>query len=170
LEFKHCVVATNIETFQKEGSGFEKLWKNPAFIKQVISIVWEEGHFTSKWADIRPEYKDIERLWYLLPKEIPFYIMTTTLPPVILQNVMEILHIRPNKVEIIQRSNDHLNVHLVVRQMLHPANSFLNLAWLIPEKPPPGWRPLKFLIFSASIAESITAAKFLQSRLPLELH
>jgi hypothetical protein len=54
--------------------------------------------------------------------------------------------------------------------MLHPANSFLDLAWLILEKPPPGWRPPKFLIFFDSIAESIVATKFLWSQLPSELH
>jgi superfamily II DNA helicase RecQ len=163
------VVVTNIETFRKEGGGFEGLWKNPAFVKRVISIVWDEGHCVSRWADMRPEYKDIERLRYLLPKEIPFYVTSATLPPLVLHDVMDILHIRNDKVEILQRSNDRPNVHLIVRQMVHPAGSFLDLAFLIPEKPPPGWKPPKFLIFFDNIAESIAAAKFLRGRLPLEL-
>jgi superfamily II DNA helicase RecQ len=61
-EFKHRVVVTNIETFQKEGGGFERLWKNMAFVNRVISIIWDEGQCVSRWADIRPEYKDVERL------------------------------------------------------------------------------------------------------------
>lgn len=165
---KHRVVATNIETFRRDGGGFEKLWRSPEFVQKVISIIWDEGHCVSKWADIRPEYKDIERLRYLLPKNIPFYITSATLPPIVLQDVMDILHVRPNKVEIIRRSNDRPNVHLVVRKMVHPANSFLDLAWLIPENLPSGWKPPKFLIFFDSIAESISAAKFLRGRLPFD--
>jgi len=168
-EFKHRVVVTNIETFRKEGGGFDKLWKNPAFVRRVISITWDEGQCISRWADIRPEYKDVERLRYLLPKDIPFYVTSATLPPLILHDVMDILRIRKDNVHMFQRSNDRPNVHLVVRQMAHPANSFLDLAFLIPEKLPPGFKPPKFLIFFDSIAESIAATKFLRKRLPLEL-
>ena len=86
-------MVTNIETFRKEGGMFDRLWKNPSFIKRVISIVWDEGQCVSKWADIRPEYKDVERLRYLLPKDIPFYVMLATLPPLVLHDMMNILHI-----------------------------------------------------------------------------
>ena len=68
-----------------------------------------------------------------------------------------------------KRSNDRPNVHLVVRQMMHPANSYLDLAFLIPAVMEPGWKPPKFLIFFDSIAESIAVAKFLRDRLPLKL-
>ena len=54
--------------------------------------------------------------------------------------------------------------------MVHPANSYLDLMFLIPENPPSGWRPPKFLIFFDDIAESIAVAKFLRKRLPSELH
>jgi superfamily II DNA/RNA helicase len=69
----------------------------------------------------------------------------------------------------IHRSNDRPNIHLVVRELKYAANSFLNLAFLIPlswkagDPPPP-----KFLIFFDSIAESILAVEFLRSRLPLK--
>jgi superfamily II DNA helicase RecQ len=162
-------VVTNIETFRKEGGGFDQLWKNPNFVKRIISIVWDEGQCVSRWADIRPEYKDAERLRYLLPKNIPFYVTSATLPPLVLYDVMDILHIRHDNVHIMQRSNDRPNVHLIVRQMVHPAKSFLDLAFLIPDNLPPGWKPPKFLVFFDSIAESIAAAKFLRSRLPPEL-
>ena len=51
-EFKYRVVVTNIETFRKEGGGLDRLWKNPNFIKRIISIVWDEGQCVSQWADI----------------------------------------------------------------------------------------------------------------------
>lgn len=167
-ELKYRVVVTNIETFRKEGGGFDELWKKPDFTRRVISIVWDEGHSCSRWADIRPEYKYIERLRYMLPKTIPFYVTSATLPPLVLDDVMRILHIRSDNVRFFHRSNDRPNVHLVIRKMVHPANSFLDLVFLVPDEIPPGWRPPKFLIFFDSIAESIAAAKFLRKRLPPE--
>ncbi|KIM71289.1 hypothetical protein PILCRDRAFT_82953 [Piloderma croceum F 1598] len=53
--------------------------------------------------------------------------------------------------------------------MLHPANSYLDLAFLIPKHPPPGWQCPKFLIFFDDIAESIVVANFLPKRLPPKL-
>jgi hypothetical protein len=50
--------------------------------------------------------------------------------------------------------------------MLHPANSYLDLTFLIPENLPPGWKPPKFLIFFDDITESIAVANFLRKRLP----
>jgi superfamily II DNA helicase RecQ len=32
-EFKHRVIVTNIEIFWKEDRGFNRLWKNPAFVR-----------------------------------------------------------------------------------------------------------------------------------------
>jgi hypothetical protein len=52
--------------------------------------------------------------------------------------------------------------------MVHPAKSYLDLTFLIPEDPKPGWRPPKFLIFFDDIAESIAVANFLRKRLPPE--
>jgi superfamily II DNA helicase RecQ len=72
---------------------FDRLWKIPSFVKHVLSIVWDEGQCVSKWADIQPEYKDVERLRFLLPNNIPFYVTSATLPPLVLRDVMDILHI-----------------------------------------------------------------------------
>ncbi|KAJ7165024.1 P-loop containing nucleoside triphosphate hydrolase protein [Mycena filopes] len=58
---------------QQDG-GFEKLWKKPDFTSRLISLVWDEGHCVSKWAGFRPEYKEVSRLRYLIPRTIPFVI------------------------------------------------------------------------------------------------
>jgi hypothetical protein len=53
--------------------------------------------------------------------------------------------------------------------MKYAMNSYKDLAFLIPDDWKPGDPlPSKFLIFFDSIADSIEAAKFLRSRLPLE--
>jgi superfamily II DNA helicase RecQ len=54
---KYQVIVTNIETFSKVGSGFDKLWKINVFTSHVVSIIWDEGHCVSKWGDFRPAYK-----------------------------------------------------------------------------------------------------------------
>ena len=69
---------------------FDQLWKNPSFVKCVISIVWDKKQCVSKWVDIQPEYKDMERLCYLLPKDVPFYVKSLTLPPLLLHYVMSV--------------------------------------------------------------------------------
>ncbi|KAJ7017638.1 hypothetical protein C8F04DRAFT_978925, partial [Mycena alexandri] len=166
---KYSVVVTNVETLMQQDGGFEKLWKKPDFTSRLISLVWDEGHCVSKWAGFRPEYKEVNRLRYLIPRTIPFVIVSATLPPAVLSDVMTVLQVLPNKCTVIRRSNDRPNIHIVVREMQYAMNSFKDLAFLIRE----GWKPgdpppLKFLIFFDSIADSIEAAKFLRGRLPLE--
>ncbi|KAJ7934404.1 hypothetical protein B0H13DRAFT_1591629, partial [Mycena leptocephala] len=166
---KYRVIVTNVETLMQQDGGFDKLWKKPQFTSRLISIVWDEGHCVSKWAGFRPEYKEVGRLRFLIPRSIPFVIVSATLPPAVLSDVMRTLQVLPDKVTIIRRSNDRPNIHLAVREMKYPMNSFKDLAFLIPENWKPGDPlPPKFLIFFNSIADSIEAAKFLRGRLPLE--
>ena len=90
------------------------------------------------------------------------------MPKIVMRDVMDILHIRKQDTLIMHRSNDRPNVRLTVRELLHPANSFLDLAFLIPEVLPDRWKPPKFLVFFDNISESIRAAHFLRTRLPME--
>jgi ATP-dependent DNA helicase RecQ len=160
---------TNIETLMQQDGGFSKLWKKADFTHCLINIVWDEAHCISKWAGFHPEYKDVGRLRYLIPRDIPFVIVSATLPPAVLADVMTILQVPPKKVEIIRQSNDQSNINPVVRGMKYPMNSFKDLAFLIPEKWKPGDPlPPKFLIFFDSIADSVEAANFLRNRLPFE--
>jgi len=166
---KYQVIVTNIEIFDEVDGYFDKLWKHEPFTSRVVSIIWDEGHCVSKWGDFRPEYKNAGRLRYLIPSHIPFYVTSATLPAIVLDDVMNILHMRKDNTYIMGWSNDRHNVSICVREMLHPANSYLDLAFLIPENPPPGWKPPKFLVFFDDISESIAVANFLRKRLPPEL-
>ncbi|KAJ6600189.1 P-loop containing nucleoside triphosphate hydrolase protein, partial [Mycena sp. CBHHK59/15] len=172
---KYSVVVTNVETLMQ-------LWKKPDFTSRLISLVWDEGHCNSviyqiplwpvsKWAGFRPKYKEVNCLRYLIPRSIPFVIVSATLPPAVLSDVMNILQVLPKKYTIIRRSNDRPNIHLVVREMKYAMRSYKDLAFLIPDN----WKPTdpppkKFLIFFDTIADSVEAAKFLRGRLPLEYH
>jgi hypothetical protein len=83
---------------------------------------------------------------------------------------MEILGMWRENMYMLFHSNDQPNVHLVVCKMKYPLNSYKDLSFLIlddwdPTKP----LPYKFVIFFDSILDSIMAAKYLWSRLPLHL-
>ncbi|KAJ7748666.1 hypothetical protein B0H16DRAFT_1319787 [Mycena metata] len=77
---------------------------------------------------------------------------------------------RESNTEIFTRSNDRSNVHITVRKMKYPMNSFKDLRFLIP-KDWDGTTPLpyKFVIFFNSIAESIAAAQYLHGLVPVEV-
>ena len=79
---KYQVIVTNIDIFEEVDGPFDKLWKRDLFSSKVISIIWDEGHCVSKWADFRPEYKNAGQLRYLIPSHIPFYVTLATLPPI----------------------------------------------------------------------------------------
>ncbi|KAJ7231791.1 P-loop containing nucleoside triphosphate hydrolase protein [Mycena rebaudengoi] len=168
-EGRHRAIVTNIETLMKPDGGFSKLWNDKDFMSKVISVVWDEAQCISKWGDFRPEYKTAGTLRNFIPHDIPFYITSATLPPDVLHDVMAILGMRETKTEIFMRSNDRSNIHLTVRKMKYAMNSFKDLAFLIP----PDWDPskplpYKFTIFFDSITESLAAAQYLRSLLPLE--
>jgi superfamily II DNA helicase RecQ len=139
-------------------------------MSKVISIIWDESQCVSKWGDFHPEYKSAGNLQHLIPRRIPFFITSATLPPRILGDVMAILGMHMENTYLFFRSNDRPNVHLAIRKMKYPLNSYKDLSFLIPDD----WDmskalPYKFVIFFDSISDSIAAAKYLQARLPLHL-
>ena len=135
---------------------------------RVISVVWDEGHCISTWGGFWNEYKDAERLRYIIPQHIPYYITSATLPQCVLHNIEDILQIR-NDVYHFQRSSNRPNIDLTMGEIKYPLSSFHDLAFLIPEGCSLENLPPKFLIFFDKISESIDAAKYLRSLLPPEL-
>jgi ATP-dependent DNA helicase RecQ len=65
----------------------------------MISVIFDEAHHDciSAWGTFRPEYKEVGRLRYILPKNIPIMITSATLPPLVFNNVKEILQLRFDK-------------------------------------------------------------------------
>ncbi|KAJ3473564.1 hypothetical protein NLI96_g12939 [Meripilus lineatus] len=68
---KHQVVIVSPEQIMKPGGGFEKLFKKADFTSRIISVVFDEAHCITQWGSFRPEYRELSRLRYLIPK-IPF--------------------------------------------------------------------------------------------------
>lgn len=165
---KHQVVIVSPEQIMKPGGGFEKLFKKADFTSRIISVVFDEAHCITQWGSFRPEYRELSRLRYLIPK-VPFVLASATFSYPILKDVKELLRIRSDNVRHIRRSNDRHNIRIGVQRIKHALDSFLDLAFLIPE----GWKegdpvPLKFVVFFDNIGEAVHAGKFLRKRLPLE--
>ena len=151
----------------KPSGEFEKRLKNRLFTTNIISIIVDEAHCLTEWGEFRPEYKELQRLRYILPETIPFMITSATLTRDALTNALRLLHMHPDKTITIRRSSDRPNIKIGVRKIKYALTSYADLAFLVP----PGWKvgdpPLpKFLIFFDNIQDAINAAQYLRSRLP----
>ncbi|OBZ71930.1 Werner syndrome ATP-dependent helicase [Grifola frondosa] len=150
---KYHAVVINPNEALKENRGCKKLWKNVDFTSRLISVTWDEGHCVSAWGHFRPEYKDAGRLRYMIPKDVPYYVPSATLPDDIRKDIMNTLRMDPAQILLFQHSNDCPNIHLTVRKIKHAQSSFEDLAFLIPEDWKPGDKLPKFLVFFDSIDE-----------------
>ena len=146
------------------------LLTKPKMKKRILYFTFDEGHCISQWGKFRKEYLLLGDLRYLLviSEDIPFYIASATLPPAVLLDIIDILRLRPGKTETILRSNDRPDIHLMVRGLTFPANSFKDLAFLIPNGYQDGDSPAsvaKFLVFFDNTKETEAACHYLCLRL-----
>lgn len=154
----------------KNDRRFRKLCTTHSFASRLAGVVIDEAHCVSDWASFRPEYTKIGELRWLLPAGIPFYATSATITPKMLGEIQRSLHMRPDQTDVIRLSNDRTNMRYEVRQMKHHANSFLDLAFLIPfGLAADSMPPAQFMVFTNSRHTCEGAAKYLRSRLPLEL-
>lgn len=152
---------------EKNGRFLEVL-KNRSFLLKLIAVIIDEAHCVVNWGSFRPEYKEMGLLRYCIPDSVPLYVVSATLPPVMMRDVRRLLHIRPDPFEEIM-SNDRPNVSIVVRKMKYPLNTYWDLSFLVPR----GWTPAQekpplFLVFFDSISVLQDAVEYLRSRLPEE--
>ncbi|KAF8152224.1 P-loop containing nucleoside triphosphate hydrolase protein [Crassisporium funariophilum] len=166
--FKYQAVIISPEQMTKSEGGFERLTKNSSFTERIISTIFDEAHTIRAWGGFCPEYREVGRLRYMLPKGIPFLITTATMPEVVLDDVKEVLQLRMDNLLMFHRSSDRPNIHIVVRPICNPLNSFLDLTFLLHTWKPGRAPPPKFLVFFDDIQESIKACQFLKSLLPPE--
>ncbi|KAI0699968.1 P-loop containing nucleoside triphosphate hydrolase protein [Cytidiella melzeri] len=146
---RYRVVIVNPELALANRGPFEKLWRDRTFVSKIISIVWDEAHCISTWGAFRKEYAEAGRLRSLLVEEVPYIVVSATLPEQMLKDVMSTLKMEPEQTVKILQSNDRPNVYL--------SN------WT------PGVKLPKFLLFFDSIQESVDATKSLWNKMPEEL-
>jgi superfamily II DNA helicase RecQ len=163
-------IITSLEQLMKPGREFERLLQKVDFTSQLIGIIFDEAHCIATWGEFRPEYKELERLRYVLPCRVPFMVASATLTSDALRNICRLLHIHSENLVTVHVSTNHLNIKIGVRKINYSLASYMDLAFIIPtsmksDDPPPP----KFLIFFNSIQDGIAAMKYSQARLPPDL-
>ncbi|KAG2123871.1 P-loop containing nucleoside triphosphate hydrolase protein [Suillus clintonianus] len=141
---------------------FIRLLDDKKFEKQLFNVTLDESHCVSEWGDFRPEYTELGSLRWLLPRETPFHCASATMPPHVIDDVIEKLHIRPNLVKV-HRSNDRPNIHFRVEKMMYPLNSMFDLLRVLCFN---GEDP--FFVFANSRKETEQIAEFLRSQVAQE--
>ena len=165
----------------KEGGGFDRLFRKPHFTSRLITVIINEAHCVSLWGSFRKQYQELGRLRHLLPDQAHFAIVSATLPATVLPDVMTRLGVLKKDIHAIRLSNDRSNIALVVRKMKYPANSYMDLDFLVHDSSSDspadvenlGGSQLrqhheKFVIFFDDKNDAIGAADYLRSRLPLD--
>ncbi|TFK71826.1 P-loop containing nucleoside triphosphate hydrolase protein, partial [Pluteus cervinus] len=146
----------------------EAMWSKKAVVSRLSYFVFDEGHCVSQWSSFRKEYAQLGTLRALIPKLVPFYVASATLPPSIFAEVVRLLQLRPApQTKVIAYSNDRPDIFLTVRGLRYPVKSFRDLDFLIPK----GWKegdllPEKFVIFFDNIKEAQSAVHHLRTLLP----
>ena len=131
-------------------------------------MIFDEGHCISQWGDtFREDYSQVGKLRWFLPDTL-FYVTSATLPTVVLQDVKQKL-LMPETTLIMRHSNDRWNIAYAVHEMRHQS-TYADLNFLVPVDWKAGDQiPAKFMVFFNSKREAEEAAKYLKSRLPLQL-
>ncbi|KIJ10932.1 hypothetical protein PAXINDRAFT_85280 [Paxillus involutus ATCC 200175] len=168
LEYRAVIVSP--EQLMKPGGEFQKLLTKEEFTSHVIGFVFDEAHCIASWGEFRPEYKELQRLRYIISRRIPYMIASATLTPELLCDVKKLLHLRSENLLTIHTSTDRPNLALCIRKIKYTLSTYADLGFLVPL----GWKegdplPPKFLIFFDDIQDAVNATKFLRSRLPAHL-
>jgi len=168
LEY-HAIIVSQ-EQLMKPGGEFEKLLTKPEFVSHIIGFVFDEAHCIISSSGFRPEYKELQRLRYIVLHRVPYLVTSATLTPESLSEVKRHLHLRLENLVAVHTSTNQPNLALCVRKIKYTLSTYADLGFLIPL----GWQagdplPPKFLVFFDDIQDAINAAKFLQNRLPMHL-
>ncbi|KIK75692.1 hypothetical protein PAXRUDRAFT_172005, partial [Paxillus rubicundulus Ve08.2h10] len=117
------------EQLMKPGSEFEKLLVKPAFVSHIISFVFDEVHCIMSWGDFWPEYKEFQRLHYIMSCHVPYLIASATFTPESLSEVKKLLHFRSEKLLTVHTSTDHPNLALCVRKIKYTLSTYADLGF-----------------------------------------
>lgn len=146
------------------------LWSRSSIAGRLQYIVFDEGHCIAQWASFRADYGALGDLRHLAKYNTPFYVASATLPPAVLREVKETLHLRENT-KYIMRSNNSPEIALTIHAMEYAIHTYQDLDFMVPEKysPPLEGRLQPFFIFCNTTKECEGAIKRLRLRLPQPL-
>ena len=152
-----------------EDTRFSKLLRRPEFTRNVLSIVIDEAHCVSEWGEnFRKAFGELGRLRSYVPATIPFLVTSATLPPHILDNVVQKLQVSKSCSVFINLGNDCPNTTHIVCCMRGAKSDLVALDFIVDEGSTGG--PLiKTIVFFETRLLTYKGYKHLQRLLPLGL-
>ena len=164
---RHRVVLTSPEMCL-EHPQFSKLLRNADFTKKIFSIVVDEAHCISQWGEsFRKKYAELGTLRSYVPSSVPFLVTSATLPPHMLDEVVQKLCFSMKRTFFINLGNERLNITPTVCRLRGAAGDLDALTFTIDEANLTPEQHLKrTVIFFNSRDRTYKAYKHLQNLVP----
>jgi superfamily II DNA helicase RecQ len=150
----------------RNGGEFERMWNKRQVFRRLLYFVFDEAHCILLWEHFRNSYGLLGRLRLLTPDRIPIYAPTATATPPAIKAIKTSLQLRESETVEILRSNDRADLHIAARFMQHPAYTFKDLAFLIPDPATTTALPPCFLVFCSSQETTEEACLTLEAMAP----
>jgi hypothetical protein len=94
--------------------------------------MFNKGHCISEWgADFRLLYSQLGNIRWYLPDHVSVHVVSATMPPHILADVTSTLRICSHNVARVTRSNNHLNISIIVEEMKFLCNTMHDLTQVL---------------------------------------
>ena len=134
----------------------------PGFSSRVCLLALDELHLVSEWRNFRPEYYNLGILRTRLPEGISFLGASATLDPAILATVRDRCGFG-NGTHVIKTPLDRPEIYIQVSAFERPANSMLDLQFVLPRHVTKAQDIPKTVIFMDSIASIKTAYRLMRT-------
>lgn len=129
----HRVVLTSPEMCL-EHPQFSKLLRSAEFTKNVSTIVIDEAHCISQWGEsFRKKYAELGKLRSYVPDSVPFLVTSATLPPLMLDEVLQKLCFSMKRTFFVNLGNERLNITPVICRLHGAAKDLDTLNFTIDE-------------------------------------
>lgn len=130
---RHRVIFTSPEMCL-EHPQFSKLLRSADFTKNVSAIVIDEAHCISQWAEsFRKKYAELGKLRSYVPDSVPFLVTSATLPPLMLDDVLQKLCFSRKRTFFVNLGNERLNITPVVCRLRGSARDLDALNFAVDE-------------------------------------
>ena len=102
-----------------------------SFREQLSAVYLDEAHTLHESTSWRPGYTRLHLLRKILGSDIPFVPLSATLPELYRKSIVIHAGLKPDY-KIINLGNHRPELSMIVARMQHDANSFQDLAWVLP--------------------------------------